>query len=432
MMNGIGELRGHDAGPVWHPYTQHGLDPAPLPVRSGKGALLYLEDGRILIDGISSWWVNVHGHAHPKIAEAVAAQSKTLEQVIFSGCTHRPAQELAGRLAGHIRDDDYKVFYSDNGSTAVEVGLKMVIQYHHLQGDTRDTIVALSGGFHGETLGALSAGDVGAFKAAFAPYLFRVEYLPSPVDNSLSVVLDTLEKIHRQRRIAAFLFEPLIQGAGGMRMYDADFLSALLEHCRRLGIISIADEVMTGFYRTGTFLATDQTTTTPDIICLAKGLSGGFLPLGATMCRQEIYRAFLSQDRARTFFHGHSFTANPIACAAGVASLQLFGLPETQASIARICRRQAEFARLLIKTRPDMAPRSTGTILAFDFPPGESSGYLDSLRDRLYGFFLSRDILLRPLGNTVYVLPPYCISDAQLDLVYAAILEAVETLGGPA
>lgn len=429
MMNGIGELRGHEAGPVWHPYTQHGLDPAPLAVRSGKGALLYLEDGRVLIDGISSWWVNVHGHAHPRIVEAIASQSRTLEQVIFSGCTHKPAQELAERLAGHIREGAYKVFYSDNGSTAVEVGLKMAIQYHHLRGDARDTIVALSGGFHGETLGALSAGDVGAFKAAFAPYLFRVEYLPSPADNSLARMLEALDRVHRQRKVAALLFEPLVQGAGGMRMYDPAVLSTLLERCRQLGIMTIADEVMTGFYRTGSFLATDQADSTPDIICLAKGLSGGFLPLGATMCREEIYRAFLSQDRARTFFHGHSFTANPIACAAGVASLQLFGLPETQQAIARISRRQAEFAQSLMQSRPDMAPRSTGTILALDFPPDGSRGYLDSLRDRLYDFFLHRDILLRPLGNTVYVLPPYCISDAQLDLIYGAILEAVETLG---
>ena len=410
---------------VWHPYTQMRTAPPPIPIARGKGARLYTADGRDLIDGISSWWVNTYGHAHPEIAAAIARQAATLEQVIFAGFSHEPAARLAQRLTGILPGEQARIFYSDNGSTAVEVGLKMAIQYHWNQADPRTRILAFDSGFHGETFGAMSVGgDLSLFKA-FDSFLFQVDRLPTPRPGMESAALALLDRELAKGGVAAFIFEPLLQGAGGMITYAPEVLSEMIARCRRAGVLCIADEVMTGFGRTGRNFACEYLSVQPDIFCLAKGLTGGFLPLSVTSCTQAVYAAFLSEDKSKTLFHGHSFTANPLGCAAALASIDILESEACQADIARIARAQAAFAESLAGHPRVREVRQLGTMVAVEFAAAEATTYFNSLRDRLYDFFLDRDLLLRPLGNVVYILPPYCITDEELLALQRGIEEAL-------
>ena len=432
------ELLALDRRHVWHPFTQAKTAPDSVLIRSGKGAVVYGADGKEYLDLVSSWWVNLHGHAHPYIADAIAEQAHKLEQVIFAGLTHEPAVRLAQRLTSLLPDDLNRVFYSDNGSTAVEVALKLALQYwRNLGQPERRRYLAFEGGYHGDTVGAMSVGVSSGFFAPFEDLLFEVDVLPFPEtwegdaavaekeDRCLTALEAYLDR--RGDETAAVIIEPLVQGAGGMRMCRAEFLQALTQKLRAAGVLVIFDEVMTGFGRTGDLFACLKAGVTPDLICLSKGLTAGFLPLAATVCRDPIYEAFLDTGFDKAFAHGHSFTANPLGCAAGLASLDLLMKEETRARIAAIEARHRKHMARLAHHPKVTRPRVTGTIAALNVGV-EDSGYAAAIGPRLKAFFLENGLLLRPLGEVIYLLPPYCISDSQLDRSYDTLERALTTL----
>jgi adenosylmethionine-8-amino-7-oxononanoate aminotransferase len=419
-------LTDRDLKVIWHPYTQMKTAAPPVPIVRGEGALLFDEQGKQYIDGVSSWWVNIHGHAHPYIAKKVAEQLQKLEHVIFAGFTHEGAIELAERLLKILPDNQQKVFYSDNGSTAVEVAIKMCLQYWHNKSEKRTKIIAFKNAYHGDTFGAMAVSGRSAFTAAFDQLLFEVEFIDLPESSNISNLKSHISNLKREA--ACFIFEPLVQGAGGMLMYGADHLNELMTHCRNEGILMVADEVFTGFGRTGKPFACYHVTEQPDIMCFSKGLTGGTMALGLTTCTQQIFDAFLSDDRLKTLFHGHSFTANPVACAAALASLDLFMQPSTTENIERITGMHQQFGEK-IKDHPKVkTTRQTGTIFAMEWETGSSTSYFNSLRDTLYIYFLNAGIILRPLGNTLYILPPYCITNDQLTYIYAKIEQALNEI----
>ncbi len=419
-------LTDRDLKVIWHPYTQMKTALPPIPIIRGEGACLYDENGKEYIDAVSSWWVNIHGHAHPYIAQKVSEQLKKLEHVIFAGFTHEGAVELAERLLEILPPNQQKVFYSDNGSTAVEVAIKMCLQYWHNKGENRTKIIAFKNAYHGDTFGAMAVSGRSAFTAAFDSLLFEVEFIDLPNESNIQNLKSQISNL--KSTTACFIFEPLVQGAGGMIMYEAQYLNQLMVHCREEGILMIADEIFTGFGRTGKPFACNHVSELPDIMCFSKGLTGGTMALGLTTCTQNIYDAFLSDDRLKTLFHGHSFTANPVACSAALASLDLFLEPSTSENIKRIESMHRQFA-IKIKDHPKIKTiRQTGTILAMEWQTGDDTSYFNSLRDTLYSYFLEAGIILRPLGNTIYILPPYCITDAQLTYVYSKIEQALEQI----
>lgn len=421
-------LQERDKETVWHPFTQIKVAPQPVVITRGEGAYFYDETGKRYIDAIASWWVNIHGHSHPYLAKKISEQLQHLEHAIFSGFTHEPAVQLAERLLKRLPPNQSKIFYSDNGSTAVEVGLKMALQYWSNQNSSKIKIIAFENAYHGDTFGGMSAGARNAFNLPFSKLLFDVEHLPVPVKGKEQRTMNALEKILKQQEIAAFIFEPLVQGAGGMVMYAADVLDELIARCTAKKVITIADEVMTGFGRTGKFFASDYLKHKPDIICLSKGITGGVMPLGVTSCAQFIYEAFLSDDKMKTFFHGHSYTANPTACSAALASLDLFDRKQPFTDIERITQQHQLFLQK-IKSHPALADvRQLGTILAFEIKTKEQTNYLNSLAEAISSFFMGRGIILRPLGNIVYILPPYCISNQDLQYIYAAVEQFLETI----
>lgn len=389
------ELSQKDRSYIWHPFTQMKTAPPPIPIVRGEGIYLYSEDGRKYIDAISSWWVNLHGHAHPYIIEKIYSQAKELEHVMFAGFTHAPAVDLAERLLPLLPGAMTKIFYSDNGSTAVETALKMALQYWHNKNIPKNKVLCLKNSYHGDTFGAMSAAGKNRFNAPFQKYLFDVIQIePSS--------LDPLE----DENIACFIFEPLVLAAGGMILYSAADLNRLMKWCRERGILLIADEVMTGFGRTGPLFACEYIEEKPDIICLSKGITGGFLPLGVTACKEEIFEAFF--DKA--LLHGHSYTANPLACASALASLDLL----TQSNRERIsvchkafCQKWSGHPRL-------KRCESLGTLLVLEYY---------EIPD--VHFFISKGIFLRPLGNVLYVLPPYCIQEEELQYIYECIGETL-------
>ncbi len=419
-------LQERDSRVIWHPFTPASAPPNIGIVR-GEGVWLYAEDGRKFLDGTASWWVNAHGHGNRYIAECLAMQAQQLEHVIFAGFTHAPAVNLAERLLS-LLDRHYKrIFYSDNGSTSVEVALKMALQFFKNQDVARKKIIAFENAYHGDTFGAMSVGHRNAFSAAFDELLFDVEFIPAPILGQTAESVKHFNAIAKGNDVAAFIFEPLVQGAGGMRMYESGALDSMLRKCKFHGILSIADEVFTGFYRTGTAFASLQLHYTPDIICLSKTLTGGTLPLGVTAVPEFIYRAFQSKDPMHTFFHGHSFTANPLSCTAALASLDLFERKETQQRIKAIANQHRKFHDSL-KEHPALTDvRCLGTILALEFKTDAASGYLNPVAADITQFFLDRGVYLRPLGNVLYFTPPYCISDDELQLVYNAIKELVDS-----
>lgn len=406
---------------IWHPYTQMQTAGLPVNIVRGEGAYLYSEAGDKYIDAISSWWTNIHGHAHPYIAERIAQQAKELEQVIFAGFTHPAAERLAELLLERIPYHN-KVFYSDNGSTAVEAGIKMALQYWFNQGEKRNRIIAFRDAYHGDTFGSMSISARGVFTQPFQPLLFEVDFIDTPDGSNSDHVLRQLQElfIDKESNIAAFIFEPLVLGSAGMLMYPPQVLEAILKLCKEYSILTIADEVMTGFGRTGKFLATDHCLTKPDIICLSKGITGGFLPFAATTCTDKIYNAFLSNDKAKMLFHGHSYTGNPLGCAAAIASLELFEQEQTIQHVQRI-ESQHKAASAILSTYSNITNvRICGTILALEYTSA-TTGYLSNIRDAAWRYFMEHHIILRPLGNTVYVLPPYCISNADLEEIYKVL-----------
>lgn len=418
-------LAERDAKVVWHPFTQHQTAPFSIPILRGEGAYLYDDTGIRYIDAISSWWVNLHGHSHPYIAQKVTEQFAKLEQVIFAGFTHEPAVRLAERLLEILPKNQVKIFYSDNGSTAVEVALKMAIQFFHNQGFAKKTkVIALENGYHGDTFGTMAVGAKSAFNAPFEGFLYETIYLPVPTKGHEEHSLETMKNLMQNAdEIACFIFEPLIQGAGGMVMYESESLEKLLKLAKENGVITIADEIMTGFGRTGKLFASDFIETKPDILCLSKGLTGGTMALGVTSCTQKIYEAFLSEDRKKTLFHSHSFTANPLACTAGLASLDLLLTDDTRNKVLKISELHQKFKS---KNTHNSNIRIKGTILAIEIQTAEGTSYFNNIRDVAYQFFIEKGILIRPLGNVIYLLPPYCISEEDLTYIYGCIEEFLE------
>ena len=394
-------LTDRDKAVVWHPYTQALTAPAPIPIERAEGVWLYTEDGRRILDGISSWWVNIHGHSHPKLNAALAKQAGELEHVVFAGCTHRPAVELAERLLEILPAGLARVFYSDNGSTAVEVALKLAIQYWINRGEPqRKTIVTLHNAYHGDTVGAMSASEDSVFTRAFSNLLFPVERVRD---------LEEMERCLQAHSAAAVLIEPMLQGAGGMIVWPVEFVAGVRRLCDRYGTLMIADEVLTGFGRTGKMFACEHAAIAPDIICLSKALTAGYLPLGVTATTTAVYDAFLSDDRSKTFFHGHSYTANPLACAVALASLDLF---REEATLARVTRLEQQLRAGFEPLRTLGDVRVIGGVAAVELTSNKP-GYLDQIGPRLAAAFLARGLLLRPLGNVVYFMPPYCISESE-------------------
>ncbi len=409
--------------PIWHPFTQHALQPHMVKVVRGEGACLYTDDDRRIIDAIASWWVVTHGHCHPPIVNAIQAQASRLNQIIFAGFTHEPAEEVAAAILKIAPRGLEHVFFSDSGSTSVEVALKMALGYWHNVGEPRTRIIVMQHSYHGDTIGAMSVGARGVFNAAYAPLLFDVTTIPFPQVGHEQATLDALEAAVRHERAAAFIVEPLILGAGGMLMYPAWVLKEMKRICEAAGVFFIADEVMTGWGRTGTRFACEQAGVSPDIVCYSKGLTGGSLPLAVTLCCPKIFEAHFSSDRSRTFFHSSSYTANPIACAAAKANLDLWQDPAVLARVEAVGAMQ-ERALEPFRTDPRFNNvRRTGTITALDLNVRDA-GYLAGIGPKLLTFFGSRNLLLRPLGNTIYVMPPYCITQADLDAIYLAIDEA--------
>ncbi len=433
----VEDLLALDRRHVWHPFTQAQTAPLVTAIASARGATLYGLDGTAYLDLISSWWVITHGHAHPAIVRAIAQQAQTLEQVVFAGFTHAPAVHLAAALAQRLPDGLDRLFFSDNGSTAVEVALKMARHYWFNRGQPRERFLACQGGYHGDTVGAMSVGHSSGFFEPFRSLLFPVDLLPFPatwmgdtgVEAREEAALQALDRYleGHGHDCAAFLMEPLVQGAAGMRMCRPIFIQRLAERLRSAGVLLIFDEVMTGFGRTGSLFACEQAQVTPDLLCLSKGLTGGFLPMSVTVCREAIYAAFLGETFDRAFAHGHSFTANPLGCAAALASLSLFAEENTLERIATIEAIHRHRLSALIGQPRVERPRVMGSIAALDIQASDA-GYASRIGLFLRQFFLDRGLLLRPLGNTLYLLPPYCITADELHRAWDTVEAALQQL----
>lgn len=406
-------LTERDRKVLWHPYTQEKTAAPPIGVVRGRGVWLETEDGRRILDGISSWWVNIHGHAHPFLNEAIAKQANELEHTIFAGFTHRPAVELAEKLVAILPAGLTRIFYSDNGSTAVEVALKMAVQFWQNRGEGRRTFVALENAYHGDTFGAMAASGASAFTKPFASMLFNVLRA-----GNLEGIKQIFEK--NSKEIAAVIVEPMLQGAGGMKIWKPEFLSGLRTLCDEYDVLLIADEVLTGFGRTGKMFACEHAAVSPDIICLSKALTAGYLPLGVTAATEKIYEAFWSDDRLKTFFHGHSFTANPLACAVASASLELFEREDCLEKVGVINRKLTERLPRLTDLNCVSEVRVIGAVGIVELV-AETEGYFADIGQNLYKEFLGRNILLRPLGNVLYFMPPYVISERETDWVFGEI-----------
>ena len=423
---------------VWHPFTQHATERDPVPVVRAKGASLFDEQGREILDLISSWWTSIHGHAHPALNRALAEQAETMEHVMFAGFIHPPAAHLAERLAAILPGDLNRVFFSDNGSTAVEVALKLAYQYWRNRGENgRSSFFAFEGGYHGDTVGAMSVGRGSGFFSLFEGLMCTVHPLPyAPTwrgDNggeereaqALAAFAAALDA--KGHETAAVILEPLMQGAGGMRFCRPAFLRQIVEMARDAGLLVIFDEVATGFGRTGTLFAMEQAGVVPDIVCLSKGLTAGYLPMSVTVAREPVYEAFLDASFDKAFAHGHSFTANPLACAVALRSLALFEEEKTLARVARIAAaHEAALERLGAHARVSH-PRALGSVLAFELTDSVGS-YKTAEGEALRDWFLNEGLNIRPLGPTVYLMPPYCISDEQLARAYDGVLEGLDRL----
>ena len=411
---------------IWHPFTPMRGQADHILIERAKGVYLYKADGGKILDAVSSWWVSIHGHGNDQIADAVGHQVRELEHVIFAGFTHKPAIQLAENLLTVLPKNQQKIFFSDNGSTSVEVAIKMAFQYWFNKEIKKSRVIAIEGAYHGDTFGSMSVGERGGFNVPFEPYLFPVDFIPFPTEDNREVVISVFKSHIEKGDVASFIFEPLVQGSAGMRMYPAELLEELMLLAKEADVICIADEVMTGFGRTGKMFATDYLTSSPDIFCLSKGLTGGTMPMGITTASETIVEAFDTDDIYKTFFHGHSYTGNPIACAAANASFELTRKPEFFANIKRIEKMHQEYQTKIADHSMVKDVRSLGTILAIELNLGSTS-YMNKSRNALYNFFQDRGILMRPLGNIIYILPPFIINDEELGKIYEAIDDLLES-----
>lgn len=419
-------LKERDKKHLWHPLTQHKIHPEALPIIKAKGALLYDEDENIYIDGIASWYTAMYGHCNDYILEKVQYQMQQLDQIVFAGFTHEPAIKLSEELIKILPDNQEKIFFSDNGSTANEVGIKMALQYHFNRREKRNTIIAFEDGFHGDTFGAMSASGLSVYNGPFEDFFINVKRIPTPNFENIDSVIKELQECIATHEVAAFIYEPLVQGANAMHMFEARYLDQILAICKDNTIITIADEVMTGFGKTGKTFASDHIETKPDIISMSKSLTAGFVPMAVTSCTQEIYDAFLDDSIGKAFFHAHTYSANPIACSVALAAIELLQSEEIQNSINRITMSHKDFDAK-IKNHPKIKrTRQTGVIYALDLDI-EMDRY-GKKRYEIFDHFMKNGVALRPLGSTVYVLPPYVITQEQLQKVYDTIVELLENV----
>lgn len=418
------KLSERDKKHLWHPLTQHKMSPDTLAILKAKGVMLYDEDGKAYIDGISSWYTAMYGHCNSFITNKVSEQMQKLDQVVFSGFTHEPAIELSEALVKILPSNQQKLFFSDNGSTSTEIGIKMALQYHFNLGNDRKVMLAFEEGFHGDTFGAMSVSGLSVYNGAFEEHFIKVARIPTPNGENNEEVLQKLEKLLLENKIAGFIYEPLVQGAAGMKMHDADGLNKILKICKVNNVICVADEVMTGFGKTGKNFASEYLEEQPDIICMSKALTAGLLPMAITSCSMKIYDAFYADDIAKGLFHGHTYTANPLACTAALAGIELLNSKEIQQNIQQVINSHKGFLTK-IKGHPKVTnSRQLGVILAFELNV-EMERY-GNLRNKLFQHFMEKGVFLRPLGNTIYVLAPYVISQEELQEVYNSILSALE------
>ncbi len=410
----------------WHPYTQHKTAADFPAIVKGEGALLWDENGKEYIDAIASWWVNPYGHSNKFIADAIYKQLTSLEHVLFGGFTHEPAVVLSEKLMEILPSNQKKIFYSDNGSTAVEVAIKVALQYNYNKGITKTKIIAFEDAFHGDTFGAMAASGISFYTQAFQGSLLEVVRVPIPTPGNEEKALQVLQELLATNEYAAFIFEPLVLGAAGMVMYSPEVLDKMIALCKDHSVFTIADEVMTGFGKTGKTFATDYLVNKPDMMCLSKALTGGTIPMAITTFTQEIFDGFYDDDVNKALFHGHTFTANPTGCAAALASLELLQTPEMQANLKRVNQSHLQFENK-IKSHPKVkTTRVLGVIFALEIKTNSEESYYGTLRNKLYNFFIENGVILRPVGNIVYVLPPYIMTNSQLQKVYQTIENALE------
>ncbi len=401
---------------------------APVAIVRGEGALLWDESGKEYIDAIASWWVNPFGHSNRYIADAIYKQLTTLEHVLFGGFTHEPAVLLAERLIKILPPNQQKLFFSDNGSTAVEVAIKASLQYFYNKGERRTSIIAFENAFHGDTFAAMAASGISLYTQAFAEMFIDVVRIPVPVAGRESECIDVLKSAIAENNVAAFIFEPLVQGAAGMVMYDAKPLNDMIAICKENAVLTIADEVMTGFGKTGRNFACDYLEVQPDIMCLSKALTGGTIPMAITTFTNDIFDAFYSDDINKALFHGHTFTANPAGCAAALASLDLLLSDETTSNLERINLKHQEFSRRISEHKKVKTTRVLGVIFALEIHTNSDESYYGDLRNKLYKHFIEAGIILRPVGNIIYILPPYIITDSQLEKIYDTIFQVLDII----
>ncbi len=417
-------LQERDKKHIWHPLTQHKLHPEAIAIKRAKGCILYDEDGNEYIDAIASWYTCMYGHCNEYVTSRVMEQMQTLDQVVFSGFTHEPAVRLSEELIKILPDNQNKIFFSDNGSSSVEIGIKMALQYHFNNGNKRNTLIAFEDGFHGDTFGAMSVSSLSVYNGPFEDFFLDVKRIPVPNGTNDDVILETLQAILENNEVAGFVYEPLVQGAAAMKMHDAKGLDKILKFCKAHDIITVADEVMTGFGKTGRHFASLHMEQKPDVICLSKALTAGLLPMAITSCSQDIYDAFYSDDIGKGLFHGHTYSANPLACTAALAGIELLQSEAIQDNIERITASHQTFNER-IKNHPKVkSTRQTGVIFALDLNI-EMERY-GNLRDKLFGFFMENGLFLRPLGSTIYIQAPYVITKEQLERIYAVIEEALD------
>tara|TARA_R110000765_G_scaffold141171_2_gene241935 strand:- start:5853 stop:7127 length:1275 start_codon:yes stop_codon:yes gene_type:complete len=422
----VENLSTRDKKHLWHPLTQHKLNKRQLAIVRAKDALLFDENGKEYIDGIASWYTVMYGHSNKHIVSAMTKQMNKLDFVMFSGLTHEPAIELSEKLMEILPANQAKIFFNDNGSTAIEAAIKMALQFYHNNGELRDTLIAFENGFHGDTFGAMSASGLSSYNGPFEKFLLKVVRIPTPQENNIQEVKSRLAKILQENKCAAFVFEPLVQGAAGMKFHSAKGLDELINLCQENNVLSIADEIMTGFGKTGRNFASDYLENKPDIICLSKALTAGMFPLSITSCSQAVFNRFLSDEVHKGFFHAHTFSAHPIGCAAALAGIELLNSPEIAERRKYIESAHNSFATRIEKHEKVGNVRVMGVILAIDL--NIQMERYGNLRDDLYDFFVERGVLLRPLGNTIYVLPPYVITNSELQKIYETIIAALETI----
>ncbi len=417
-------LAERDKKHLWHPLTQHKTKGEMLAISKAKGAYIYDEDGKEYIDGIASWYTCMYGHCNPYITDKISAQLQELDHVVFTGFTHKPAIELSEKLMAILPKNQEKLFFSDNGSTTVDVAIKMALQYNHNKGIPKTTILALEEGFHGDTFGAMSVSGLSVYNGPFEEHFIDVVRIPTPSETTIDKILTQVEILLKDKNIAAFIYEPLVQGAAAMKMHSAAAINPLLKYLKENDVLLIADEVMTGFGKTGTYFASYQIETPPDIICLSKSLSAGIAPMGITSCSQEVFDAFYDDDIAKGFFHGHTYSGNPLACTAAIAGIELLTSEAYQEHSKRIIAKHQAFDQRISKHPKVKETRQTGLIFALEI--ATKMERYGSIRDQLFNAFMERGVFLRPLGNVIYILTPFITSNEDLEKIYSSIEEVLE------